>query len=89
MRDVIYFVEHAAGQPRRVSFEIATKAAELAAALGGKTHAVVLGKNASAAAELLKAYPVDTIRSSSTRRSIISKPRRRRSVRRSCSCPTR
>jgi electron transfer flavoprotein alpha subunit len=61
MRDVIYFVEHAAGQPRRVSFEIATKAAELAAALGGKTHAVVLGKNASAAAELLKAYPVDTI----------------------------
>jgi electron transfer flavoprotein alpha subunit len=61
MRDVVVFVEHVAGQPRRVSFEIATKAKELAAALGGTVHALVLGKNASAAAEQLKAYPVDTI----------------------------
>jgi electron transfer flavoprotein alpha subunit len=61
MRDVVVFVEHVAGQPRRVSFEIATKAKELATALGGSVHALVLGKNASAAAEQLKAYPVDTI----------------------------
>jgi len=61
MRDVVVFVEHVAGQPRRVSFEIATKAKELATALGGTVHALVLGKNASAAAEQLKAYPVDTI----------------------------
>lgn len=61
MRDVIIFVEHVQGQPRRVSFEIATKAKELATALGGTVHAIVLGKNASAAAEALKAYPVDTI----------------------------
>jgi len=60
MRDVIVFIEHAQGQPRRASFEIATKAKELAGALGGKTHAVILGKGAQAAAEQLKAYPVDT-----------------------------
>ena len=61
MRDVLIFVEHVQGQPRRVSFEIATKAKELATALGGSVHAIVLGKNASAAAEQLKAYAVDTI----------------------------
>jgi electron transfer flavoprotein alpha subunit len=61
MRDVIVYIEHTAGQPRRVSLELATKAKELAAALGGKVRAVVLGKNAGAAAELLKAYPVDVI----------------------------
>jgi len=61
MRDVVVFIEHVAGQPRRVSFEIVTKAKELATALGGTVHALVLGKNASAAAEQLKAYPVDTI----------------------------
>jgi electron transfer flavoprotein alpha subunit len=61
MRDVIVFIEHVAGVPRRVSFEIATKAGELAAALGGSVHAVVLGKNAGAAAEALAGYPVGTI----------------------------
>jgi len=61
MRDVIVFIEHTAGQPRRVSLEIATKAKELATALGGTVHAVVLGKNAGGAAEQLKAYPIDTI----------------------------
>ena len=61
MRDVIVFIEHTQGQPRRVSFELATKAKELAAALGGKVHAVVLGKNAGGAAEQLKAYPIDQI----------------------------
>jgi electron transfer flavoprotein alpha subunit len=61
MKEVLVFIEHVQGQPRRVSFEIATKAKEIAAALGGSVHAVVLGKNASGAAEQLKAYPVDTI----------------------------
>jgi electron transfer flavoprotein alpha subunit len=60
MRDVIVFIEHTGPQPRRASFEIATKARELADALGGKVHAVVLGSGASAAAEQLKAYPIDT-----------------------------
>jgi electron transfer flavoprotein alpha subunit len=61
VKDVIVYIEHVQGQPRRVSFEIVSKAKELAAALGGSVHAVVLGKNAGGAAEQLKAYPVDTI----------------------------
>ncbi len=61
MRDVIVFIEHVAGQPRRVSFELATKAKTLAASLGGSVAAVVLGKNAGGAAQQLKAYPVDRI----------------------------
>jgi len=61
VKDVIVFIEHVQGQPRRVSFEILTKAKELATALGGSVHAVVLGKNAGGAAEQLKAYPADTI----------------------------
>ncbi|MGP6158717.1 MAG: electron transfer flavoprotein subunit alpha/FixB family protein [Vulcanimicrobiaceae bacterium] len=60
MRDVIVFIEHAGGQPRRAAFEIATKAKELGGALGGKVHAVVLGKGAQAAVEQLKPFPVDT-----------------------------
>lgn len=59
--DVIVFIEHTSGQPRRVSLEMATKAKELAASLGGSVHAVVVGKNAGGAAEQLKSYPVDTI----------------------------
>jgi electron transfer flavoprotein alpha subunit len=61
VKDVIVFIEHVQGQPRRVSLEIVTKAKELATALGGSVHALVLGKNAGGAAEQLKAYPVDTI----------------------------
>ncbi len=61
MRDVVVFIEHTEGQPRRVSLEMATKAKELAGALGGSVHAVVLGKGAGGAAEQLRAYPVDTI----------------------------
>ncbi len=61
MKDVVVFIEHIQGQPRRASFEIVTKAKELAAALGGSVHAVVLGKNAGGAAEQLKGYPADTI----------------------------
>ncbi|MBD5656585.1 MAG: electron transfer flavoprotein subunit alpha/FixB family protein [Candidatus Eremiobacteraeota bacterium] len=61
MKDVVVFIEHTAGQPRRVSFELVSKAKELAASLGGSVHAVVVGKHAGGAAEQLKQYPVDTI----------------------------
>jgi electron transfer flavoprotein alpha subunit len=61
MRDVIVFIEHTNGVPRRVSLELATKAHELAQALGGKAHAVVAGTNAQAAVETLKRYPLDAI----------------------------
>src|ERR1700680_317419 len=61
MRDVIVFVEHRQGHTRKVTFELATQARELADKLGGKAHAVVLGKNASSLAERLQTYPLDTI----------------------------
>ncbi|GAC1490763.1 MAG: electron transfer flavoprotein subunit alpha/FixB family protein [Vulcanimicrobiaceae bacterium] len=61
MRDVIVFIEHAGGQPRRVSYEMATKAKEIAGALGGSLHAVVLGTGARSAADRIAAYAFDTI----------------------------
>ncbi len=61
MKDVIVFIEHTGGTPRRVALEIASKAREVASALDGGVHAVVLGKDANAIAESLKAYPVDKI----------------------------
>ncbi|MGZ3498592.1 MAG: electron transfer flavoprotein subunit alpha/FixB family protein [Vulcanimicrobiaceae bacterium] len=61
MQNVIVYVEHKAGQTRKVTFELATEARRLADALGGKAHAVALGAGASAIAEQLKAYPLDTI----------------------------
>ncbi|MBC5811547.1 MAG: electron transfer flavoprotein subunit alpha/FixB family protein [Candidatus Eremiobacteraeota bacterium] len=59
MKDVIVYVEHDGGRPRRVSLESATKAKELAAALGGKTRAVVLGKDARAVGAEMLTYGVD------------------------------
>lgn len=59
--DVLIYVEHEGGQPRRVALEEATKAAELASALGGKVLAVALGAGASGTAEQLGRYGVDTV----------------------------
>jgi electron transfer flavoprotein alpha subunit len=61
MKDVIVFVEHTGGRPRRVSLETATKARELATSLGGAVHAVALGRGANEIATQLKAYPIDKI----------------------------
>ncbi len=61
MRDVIVFAEHKGGQTRKVTFELATEARALADMLGGKAHAVVLGRGANDLAERLKAYPIDVI----------------------------
>ncbi|MEO6990481.1 MAG: electron transfer flavoprotein subunit alpha/FixB family protein [Candidatus Baltobacteraceae bacterium] len=61
MRDVIAFIEHAKGTPRRVSLELATAARELADALVGKARAVVVGSGANALAATLKSYPFDAI----------------------------
>jgi electron transfer flavoprotein alpha subunit len=61
MRDVIVYIEHTAGKPRRVSLESVSQAKDVAGALGGSVHAVVLGKGASEAAQALKAYPADKI----------------------------
>jgi len=61
MKNVIVFIEHTGGKPRRVALECATKAREIADALGGAVQAVVLGKESNAVAEQLKAYPIDKI----------------------------
>ncbi|MGH7662521.1 MAG: electron transfer flavoprotein subunit alpha/FixB family protein [Vulcanimicrobiaceae bacterium] len=61
MKDVIVFIEQRAGTPRRVSFELATKARELAAALGGTSHGVVAGVGAANAANALKEYGLGTL----------------------------
>jgi electron transfer flavoprotein alpha subunit len=61
MKDVIVFIEHTGGKPRRVALEGATKAREIGNALGGAVHAVVLGKDSNAVAEQLKTFPVDKI----------------------------
>lgn len=61
MSDVVAFIEHVAGVPKRVSLEIVTKAHEIAAKLGGKVHAVVAGPGAGKVAEAVRAYPVDVI----------------------------
>lgn len=61
MQHVIVYVEHKAGQTRKVTYELATEARKIADALGGKAHAVVLGAGAASLAEQLKNYPLDTI----------------------------
>jgi len=61
MKDVIVFIEQRTGTPRRVSLELATKARELASALGGATHGVVAGAGAAQAAEALKPYGLGTL----------------------------
>lgn len=54
--DVWVFVEHNNGAPKKIALELATKARELAAALGGSTAAVAFGPGAAATAERLGAY---------------------------------
>ena len=61
MRDVIVFVEQSQGRPRRVSLEIAGEARRLAEALGGRTHAVVLGAGATSLAASLREHPIDLV----------------------------
>ena len=61
MQHVIFFVEHKGGHTRKVTFELASQARKIADALGGKSHALVIGTGASAIVEQLKNYPVDMI----------------------------
>jgi electron transfer flavoprotein alpha subunit len=61
MRAVVVYVEHEQGSLRRIGFEMCTKGAELASALGGASAAVVLGKGAGTAAGALKETPIDEI----------------------------
>jgi electron transfer flavoprotein alpha subunit len=56
VKNVIVFIEQRGGTPRRVAFEMATKALELAQTLGGSAHGVVTGARAAQAAEATKPY---------------------------------
>lgn len=61
MKNVIIYAEHRQGKTRKVTFEMASEAGKIAAALGGKAHAVVLGPRSAALAEQLKNYQLETI----------------------------
>jgi electron transfer flavoprotein alpha subunit len=61
VKHVVVYVEHRQGQTRKVTFELATEARQIADQLGGKAYAVAVGSGASQVAEQLKAYPLDTI----------------------------
>lgn len=61
MRSVVAYVEQESGNLRRIGLEMCTKAAALAAGLGGTSAAVVLGKGAGTAATALKETPIDKI----------------------------
>jgi electron transfer flavoprotein alpha subunit len=59
--DILIYAEHEDGHPRRATFEQASKAVELASALGGKATAVVVGPQATAAASELGKYGVEDV----------------------------
>ncbi len=64
MTDVLLYVEHEEGRPRRVSLEISAKAADLAAAAGGSVHAVALGQGATQTLDQLGQYGTDVLHAS-------------------------
>jgi electron transfer flavoprotein alpha subunit len=59
--NILIYVDHEGGQPKRTALEAASKAAELADSIGGNVAAVVLGADASGAAERLGKYGVDDV----------------------------
>lgn len=61
MKHVIVYAEHRQGQTRKVTFELATQARQLADQLGGKAYAVAVGSGAPQLAEQLKGYPLDAV----------------------------
>lgn len=61
MQNVIAYIEHHNGAPRRSSLEAACAARTLADQLGGKAIAVVAGPVAGTIAQTLARYPLDAI----------------------------
>ncbi len=59
--DILIYVEHEGGQPRRLALEASTKAAQLATELGGKAIAVALGANAGGVVDRLAQYGVEDV----------------------------
>lgn len=61
MADILVYVEHEGGSPKRSALESASKAAQLAQATGGKVRAVALGAGAQDIAARLGQYGVDEL----------------------------
>ena len=59
--DVLIYAEHEGEQPKRSALEAATKASELAAQLGGRVVALVLGRDAGATVDRLARHGVDAV----------------------------
>lgn len=60
MSTVLYFVEHRDGQVKKVTFELAAAARQLAAKTGGKVAAAVVGSSVASLADAVSGY-ADTI----------------------------
>ncbi len=56
MGDVFVLAEHRRGEMREITFEMLTKAQEIASAIGGETVAVLIGSSVDTFAERLAAY---------------------------------
>jgi electron transfer flavoprotein alpha subunit len=61
VKNVIVYAENRRGQSRKVTFELASEAGKIAAALGGAAHAVVLGPASARLADQLTNYPFESI----------------------------
>lgn len=59
--DILIYVEHEGGQPKRTALEAASKATEIAADIGGKVVAVALGAGAAGTVERLGRYGADEV----------------------------
>lgn len=59
--DILIYVEHEAGRPRRSSLESASRSAQLAAGEGGRVIAIALGAGARETADTLQQYGVDDL----------------------------
>lgn len=59
--DIMVYVEHDNGQPKRTALELATRAAELAGNSGGTAIAVALGPGAAGSVERLGRYGIDQL----------------------------
>jgi electron transfer flavoprotein alpha subunit len=57
--DVLVYVDHEVGQPKRTALEATSKAVEVSAASGGKAAAIVLGSGARDAAPRLAEYGIE------------------------------
>jgi electron transfer flavoprotein alpha subunit len=61
MRNVLVYAEHHHGTTRKVTFEMASEAARVAAALGGTATAVAVGPESSQLAEQLRGFGLERV----------------------------